>query len=126
MNDHLAGSNDAAVAAIVNLVGKYVAAMTAGDRTSLESVFFENACEVGHYQGELLWNTRDAFIGMCEEAGTDETDPAWTIRSLSVHGDVAVVHVQNDWAGLPFDDILTLLHHEGAWRVVSKVYRVRP
>jgi hypothetical protein len=126
MGDHLAASNDADIAAIVNLVGSYVTAMTAGDRAGLESLFFENASEVGHFQGELLWNTREAFIGMCEEAGSDSTDPAWTIRSLSVHGDIAVVHVQNDWAGLPFDDILTLLFDQGAWRIVSKVYRVRP
>jgi hypothetical protein len=24
-----------------------------------------------------------------------------------------------------FDDILTLLQHEGVWRIVSKVYRIR-
>lgn len=110
---------------IADLVASYVKAMTAGDRATLERLFFEKAHEVGHYEGALLWNSRDAFIRMCEEAATDTADLFWTIHSITVQGDIAVVQVENDWAGLRFDDLLTLLHHDGAWRVVSKVYRVR-
>ena len=113
------------IAAVTELVGTYVTAMTRGDRAGLERVFFEAASEVGHYQGELLWNSREAFISMCEPEGDAGADPDWTIRNLSIHGDIAVVHVQNDWAGMPFDDILTLLQHDGVWRIVSKVYRIR-
>ncbi|WP_168732993.1 nuclear transport factor 2 family protein [Aliigemmobacter aestuarii] len=119
-------TNEETVAAIVRVVRTYVTSMTAGDRQGLERVFFENASEVGHYQGELLWNSRDGFIRMCEEAADGSTDPAWTIRNLSVHGDIAVVHVEDDWAGMRFDDILTLLYHEGAWRIVSKAFRIQP
>ena len=113
------------IGAITDVVETYITAMTAGNRAALERVFFENASEVGHYEGQLLWNSREAFIGMCEEAASGSAGTNWTIRSLSVHGDIAVVHVEDDWAGMRFDDILTLLQHEGAWRIVSKVYRVQ-
>ena len=114
------------IAAITALVETYVTAMTAGDRAALERIFFDRASEVGHYEGELLWNTRDAFIAMCEEAGSDSAEmPPWSIRGLSVHGDIATVHVEDDWAGLRFDDLLTLLFHDGQWRIVSKVYRIQ-
>ena len=126
MGDHKAMTNDETVAAILDVVETYVTAMTAGDRSSLERVFFERASEVGHYEGELLWNSRDAFIRMCEEAGSASTNVSWTIRSLSVHGDIAVIHVEDEWAGMRFDDILTLIHHENVWRIVSKVYRIQP
>ena len=118
-------NNADAVAAVTKLVGTYVEAMTRGDRGELERLFFEAASEVGHYKGELLWNSRDAFIRMCEDEGDTSLKPDWVIRSLSIHGDIAMVHVQNDWAGMRFDDLLTLLHHEGAWRIVSKVYHIR-
>ena len=118
-------TNQDSIAAITDLIGAYVGAMTRGDRAALERIFFEGASEVGHFQGELLWNPREAFIAMCEEYADAAADTSWTIRNISVHGDIAVVHVQNDWAGMPFDDLLTLLLHDGAWRVVSKAYRIR-
>ena len=118
-------SNSDKIAAVTEVVRAYVMAMTRGDRPTLERIFFDKASEVGHYEGELLWNSRDAFIAMCEEAADAETDPFWAISSVSVQGDIAVVHVENDWAGMRFDDFLTLLLHEGSWRIVSKVYRIR-
>jgi hypothetical protein len=114
------------VAAITEVVSTYATAMVAGDRVELERVFFENSSEVGHYEGELLWNTRDVFIRMCEEEGDTSATAWWSIRNLSIHGDIAVVHVEDDWAGMRFDTILTMLLHQGAWRVVSKVYHIQP
>lgn len=113
------------IAAITDVVNTYVTAMTAGNRAELERVFFEDASEVGHYEGNLLWNSRDAFIRMCEDEAGNSSKASWEIRNLSVHGDIAVAHVEDDWAGMRFDDILTMLKHEGAWRIVSKVYRIR-
>jgi hypothetical protein len=114
------------MAAITEVVNTYATVMVSGERAELERVFFENACEVGHYQGELLWNSRDAFIGMCE-AEADTSATAWyAIRNISVHGDIASVHVEDIWAGMRFDTILMMLFHQGAWRVVSKVYRIQP
>lgn len=113
------------IEALTELVSTYVISMTRGDRAELERTFFESAIEVGHYEGKLLWNSREAFIRMCEDVAQVDAEPDWTIRNLAIHGDIAMVHVQNDWAGMRFDDILTLLHHEGSWRIVSKVYRIR-
>lgn len=113
------------VLALTQLVGTYVNAMTRGDRSELERIFFEAASEVGHYDGKLLWNSREDFIRMCKDEAQVAAEPDLTIRNLAIHGDIAVVHVQNDWAGMRFDDILTLLKHEGVWRIVSKVYRIR-
>lgn len=56
------------IAEITKVVETYVTSMVTGDRAGLERVFFENASEVGHFDGELLWNDREALIGMCEQA----------------------------------------------------------
>lgn len=114
-----------AIAGIAAVVKTYVEGMLAGDRAALQDAFFEQASEVGHFEGALLWNSRDAFIGMCEEAADRGAIPDWTIRSVSVHGDIAVVHVEDVWAGMRFDDLLTLIRHEDRWRIVAKVYRIQ-
>jgi hypothetical protein len=119
-------TNSADLIAITDVVRTYATAMTAGDSTELERIFFENSCEVGHYEGELLWNSRDEFIRMCEDEADSSATPWWEIRNISIHGDIAVVHVEDVWAGMHFDTILTLLLHENAWRVTAKAYRIKP
>jgi hypothetical protein len=118
-------TNAADLSEITDVVRTYATAMTSGDRAELERIFFEKSCEVGHYEGELLWNSRDDFIRMCEEEADSAATAWWAIRTISVHGDIAVVHVEDDWAGMRFDTILTMLKHEGAWRVLSKAYRIK-
>lgn len=118
-------SNSVDLEAITEVVRTYATAMTRGDRVALEKIFFEESCEVGHYEGELLWNSRNEFIRMCEEEADSSTKPWWAIRNMSIHGDIAVVHVEDDWAGLRFDTILTVLNHEGSWRILAKAYSIK-
>ena len=119
-------TNSADLIAITEVVRVYATAMTTGNRADLERIFFENSCEVGHYEGELLWNSRDDFIKMCEAEADSSLKAWWEIRNISIHGDIAVVHVEDVWAGMRFDTILTLLRHEDAWRVTAKAYRIKP
>ena len=116
-----------AVAEITAVVATYIEGLVEGDRAKIESVFHPKFSEIGHFEGDLLWNDREAFIGMCEEAAGDAPagETFWAIRSLSIAGDIATVHVEDDWAGMRFDDMLTLLHHEGRWQIICKAFQVR-
>jgi len=118
-------TDSADISAITEVVRTYATAMTSGDRAELERVFFEKSSEVGHYEGELLWNSRDAFIRMCESEADPSAKAWWEIRNISIHGDIAVAHVEDDWAGMRFDTLLTMVKHEGAWRVMAKAYRIQ-
>lgn len=118
-------TNSSDIAEITEVVRTYATAMTSGDRAELERIFFERSCEVGHYEGGLLWNTRDEFIRMCEAEASSSAEAWWMIRNISIHGDIAVAHVEDEWAGMHFDTILTMLKHEGAWRVMAKAYRIQ-
>lgn len=118
-------TNSVDIAAITEVVRTYATAMTSGDRAELERVFFDNSCEVGHYEGALLWNSRDDFIRMCEAEADSSAKAWWIIRNIAIHGDIAVVHVEDDWAGMRFDTLLTMLKHEGDWRVMAKAYRIQ-
>ena len=86
----------------------------------------KRACEIGQFDGELVWQDRESMISMMEEMALEpEPNPDWRIHSISVDGDVAIVRVEDDWAGSNFLDVLTLLRLEERWVIVSKVFHQR-
>lgn len=111
---------------IVAVVRDYIEGMVQNDAAKLRRAMHERACEIGHYDGKLLWQDREAMIAMIE-AGTSEPDaaPHWQIHSISIDGDVAVVRVEDDWAGSNFLDVLILLRRDRKWVIISKAFHVR-
>ena len=113
-------------AAIVEVVRDYVEGLLKCDAAKIRRAMHQSACEIGHYDGELLWQNRETMIAMMEEMALEpDPNPVWRIHSISVDGDVAIVRVEDDWAGSNYLDVLTLLHHDGRWVIVSKVYHQR-
>ncbi len=113
--------------AISDVVRTYVEGMVHGDSAKLQAVFHEKACVIGHWDGALGWATLAEFCDeVCGDAARPGEDCYWKINAISTDGDTAVVRVENDWAGIRFDDTLTLLLHEGRWFIVSKLYYARP
>lgn len=113
--------------AITATVKTYVEGMCCNDPSMIREAMHEKMCCIGHYEGALEWDTRDAFIKGVQDA-TEKPDPKpWhMINQISVCGDIATVQVENIWLGMHFDDMLTLLYHDGKWVIVSKVFYLRP
>ncbi len=112
--------------AIVDTVQTYVEGMVWGDGAMLRQAFHPKACCIGHFDGELEWDDLEAFIqGVSGEAAAPGSKPYWRINSMDVTGDMAIVQVENDWAGHRFDDTLTLLFHDDRWQIVSKLFYLR-
>jgi hypothetical protein len=113
-------------AEILAVVKTYVDGMCQNDPAKLRDAMHEKSCCIGHYDGGLEWDTRDAFIAAVGKA-VDTPDPApWhVVNAISIVGDVAVVQVEDIWLGMHFDDTLTLLRHENRWVIVSKVFFLR-
>ncbi len=113
--------------ALSSVVQTYVEGMVHGDAAKIRAAFHDRACIIGHYEGDLGWASRDEFIDeVCGDAAKPGVQPYWRINSVSIDGDTAVVRVENDWAGMRFDDTLTLLLQEDRWIIVSKLYYLRP
>jgi hypothetical protein len=112
---------------ISDVVEKYVRGMCAADADLLRSTMHEKACCIGHFDGGLEWDDRDAFIaGVIKAVEIPDTDPWFRINAITLIGDMATVQVEDIWLGMHFDDTLTLLLHEGAWVIVSKLFYLRP
>ena len=114
-------------AEILEVVKTYVEGMCLNDPAKLRDAMHEKLCCIGHYEGGLEWDTRDAFIAAVNEAvDTPDPSPWHAVNTVSIFGDVAMVQVENIWLGMHFDDALTLLKHENRWIIVSKVFFLRP
>ena len=113
-------------AAIAATVRDYVFGMCRAEADLLRQSMHEKSCCIGHYEGGLEWDGREAFIAGVE-AAVSEPDPApwYRINAVTITGDVAVAQVEDIWLGMHFDDTLTILHHDGRWVIVSKVFYLR-
>ena len=113
--------------AISACVRDYVVGMCRAEPDLIRRAMHEKASVIGHFQGGLEWETRDAFIAMVTAAVKEpDPDPWFRINAITVTGDIAVVQVEDVWLGDHYDDVLTLLHHDGAWVIVSKAFYLRP
>lgn len=114
-------------AQIAEVVQTYVDGMCQNDPAKLRAAMHEKACSIGHFEGGMEWENREGFVGIIA-AAVKEPDPSpWhAINTISVVGDVAMVHVEDILLGVHYDDMLTLLRHEGRWQIVSKVFFQRP
>ena len=114
-------------AQIADVVRTYVEGMCQNDPAKLRAAMHEKACSIGHFEGGLEWEGREGFIGIVAAAVTEPDPSPWhAINTISVVGDVASVHVEDTLLGVHYDDMLTLLRHEGRWQIVSKVFFQRP
>ena len=120
-------TNASTYAEIAEVIRTYVEGMCQNDPAKLRSAMHERACSIGHYDGGLEWDGREGFIAVVGQSVT-EPDPApwFRINALCVAGDVATVQVEDVFLGQHYDDTLTLLHHEGRWMIVAKVFYLRP
>lgn len=114
-------------AAISQVVKTYIEGMCLNNPEKLRSAMHEKLSCIGHFESGLEWDSRDAFIAAVDKSvDTPDPSPWHAINAISIVGDIAVVQVENIWLGMHFDDILTLLKHEGRWVIVSKVFFHRP
>jgi Putative lumazine-binding len=112
---------------ISDVVNTYVEGMCQNDAIKLRAAMHEKMACIGHYDGGLEWDSRDAFIATVNGAvETPDPSPWYVINAISIVGDVATVQVENIWLGMHYDDRLTLLKHEDRWVIVSKVFFLRP
>ena len=110
-------------AAIHDVVKTYVEGMCQAGPAKLRNAMHEDMRCIGHIDSGLEWDRRDEFIATVVDAvERPDNSPWYEVRSISVAGDIAAVLIEDVWLGDHYDDMLTLLFHEGRWVIVSKVF----
>ena len=97
------------------------------DAALLRQAFHPGAHCIGQFGGGPEWDDLGGFITACAAAAGKAAAIAFRrIQVISVTGDTAVVRLEDDWAGMRFDDTLTLLRHDGRWQNASKLFYHKP
>ena len=114
--------------AVRNLAFTYVQAMAFGDEDQLRTAFHPDAAIIGNYQNALEWLSLDGFIEaiLADPPATAGSTPLCDVQSATVIGDTACVTVVDEFAGLRFTDILSMVKLGDAWKIVNKVYYIHP
>ena len=103
----------------------YVLAMSVADEEGLRAAFHPSASVIGNYQGAVEWLTVDAYIHEVLSAGLPPNNsPHWSVVSIDVTNDAAVVKLEDEFGSMKFTDYLSLLKITGRWKIVSKLYHL--
>lgn len=108
--------------AIAKVVQHYIDGARSGKGDDMKPAFHEDATVFGYVGPDL-------FAGPIQNlfAWNDDNGPATEledrIASIDVTGTVATVRLElENWTGIRFTDLFTLLKVDGDWKIMNKVF----
>ncbi|MFM0047774.1 nuclear transport factor 2 family protein [Paraburkholderia sediminicola] len=109
--------------AVISTASKYVEGLRVGNVDILGEAFHKDAVMYGFTNGELLAGSVKNLYEFVEKNG-NAPEIATRLDVLAITPTTAVVRVdmEKDAIGADYNDFLTLIKINGAWKVVAKVY----
>ena len=114
---------------IQQTVQHYFDGLYHSDVEKLKIAFHPNSQVIGHFQGTLMFNSLEQFLGYVKGTpAPSESGEAYDmkIESIDVTGDEAVAKVADLYMGFRFTDYLSLLKVDGNWVIVNKTFYHEP
>ncbi len=109
---------------ITKVIQHYIDGARSGKGDDMKPAFHEDATVFGYVGADL-------FAGPIQNlfAWNDDNGPATEledrIASIDVIGTVATVRLElENWTGIRFTDLFTLLKVDGDWKIMNKVFHV--
>jgi len=110
------------------VVQTYFDAMYESSVEKVHEAFHPAAKITGYSRGKLQQMSVDdfaKFVSRQQPSAKEKDEPVrLEIVSLEIDGDIAVARVRDDYVGLTFLDILSLLRVEGRWSIYNKLFHV--
>ena len=106
----------------------YFDGMFESSADKIRDAFHSSAKITGYIEGELHEMSTDEFAQFVADQqpspqAKGET-PRLDVVSLEIFGDIAAAQVRDDYLGLTFLDVMSLLRTEGRWRIYNKLFHV--
>ena len=112
--------------AIAIVVAGYVDGAKSGRSDDMKPAFHDGATIFG-YAGDDLFAGPIQQLFDWHDANGPATDLQARIASIDLIDTVATVRLEPDnWSGLRFTDVFTLLKVDGQWKIVNKVFHLHP
>lgn len=110
--------------AIAETIEHYIEGARLGHSATMKQVFNRHATIFG-YAGEDLFAGSISELYDWHDANGPAQDLRWQITTIDVVDTVAVVRIEiDDWTGLRFTDLLSMLKTTGEWQIVNKVFHL--
>ncbi|MGX5830213.1 nuclear transport factor 2 family protein [Mesorhizobium sp. 43Arga] len=111
---------------VVAVIEGYVLAVSTADADGLRAAFHPSASVIGNYQGSVEWLSVDAYVLEVVGAGLPpNNNPNWTLTSIDITDDAASAKIEDEFGTMKFTNYLSFLKIEGAWKIVSKLYKLQ-
>ena len=110
--------------AIVETLQHYVNGAKSGKGSEMAPAFHPDATVYGYVGADLFAGPIQKLFDWNDQNGP-ATGLLVQISSIDIVGTVATVRVESDnWTGLRFTDLFTLLKVDGEWKIMNKVFHL--
>ncbi len=108
--------------AIAKVIQQYIDGARSGRSDDMKPAFHKDATIFGHDGPDLFAGPIKKFFDWDDENGPAPELQA-QITSIDLVETVATVRLELDnWTGIRFSDLFTLLKIDGKWKIMNKVY----
>ena len=109
--------------AVITTANQYVEGLRVGSAEGVAQAFHKDAVMYGYTNGELLGGPiRNLFDFVQKNGSAPEITTRLDILAITPTPAVVRVDMENDAIGADYNDYLTLIKIDGAWKVIAKVY----
>ena len=109
--------------AVIATANQYVEGLRIGSAQGLAQAFHKEAVMYGFTNGELLGGPiRNLFDFVEKNGAAPEISTRLDVLAITPTTAVVRVDMETDAIGADYNDYLTLIRIDGAWKVIAKVY----
>ena len=102
--------------------------MENSDPEKVRQAFHANAKVVGYLHGDFVELSTEDFAGFVasQQPSPKEKNEniIFDILSCDIEGTIASVKIRDQYLGITFLDILSLIKHENEWKIYNKLFHV--
>ena len=107
---------------ITQVIQHYINGAKSGRGDDMRSAFHTDATVFGYVGPDLFAGPIEILFAWNDDNGP-ATELIDRIASIDVIGTVATVHLElENWTGIRFTDLFTLLKVDGNWKIMNKVF----
>jgi len=111
---------------ITNVLEQYMNAARSGNGETMKKVFHDKASIFGYVGDDVFADPIQQFFAWNEDNGPAE-DLKGLIVDIDLVDTVATARLELDnWTGLDFTDLFTLMKFDGEWKIMNKVFHLHP
>ena len=113
---------------IQKVIELYIDSMENSDPDKVKIAFHANAKVVGYLHGDFMELSTEEFAGFVASQKPSPKEKneniIFDILSCDIEGTIASVKIRDQYLGITFLDILSLIKQEGEWKIYNKLFNV--